>query len=294
MSAGRVTSNILMLKIAIYLVVFLLLLTIVHAWPESDSSQQSTSEHTQPDNTFGESTCLSESSRKARKIINDVIVPVLEFYNYELPSKCAFHPDNDILQPFADKGTFTRKNRWKCELCDKVFSTQETLDQHQSRKHTSDIRQNATVCLADLCDILVCNYDIGPQLPVACNEDFMKKRRFYCEKIMHKCFPTGASDVAHQLNELFTSKFCDRLTCVKTVPEEDNEDLLEKHSHKWTVRSVLYSTAGIVIIGSLCVLYIGVCIYRRELKLNNDLRRVSSNKILSIPNFLRTRKIKGY
>jgi len=91
--------------------------------------------------------------------------------------------------------TVMKKRKWKCELCDKLFTTQDYLDQHLLSKHLEDIPlvkftmnlvnevhvynfRIATVCLADYCDSLQCEAQEA-ESTLGCKEEAMLKRKFF-------------------------------------------------------------------------------------------------------------------
>jgi len=41
----------------------------------------------------------------------------------------------------------------------------------------------------------------------------MDKRKFLCKGVLQKCFPPGFGEKAVKLEDIFTAKFCDHLTC---------------------------------------------------------------------------------
>jgi len=224
--------------------------------------------------------CSLSLSREAKTILKDVFFPVLEYHSFNLSTKCIFHPSNDRYAFLLSKTTQLKKKKWRCELCQKIFSTQDFLDQHMISKHDGEIPEGPTICLGEFCDILRCQKNSEKIPYVTCRDDIMTKRKFYCESILSKCFPPEESDVAHKLNELFTKRFCEPLTCNGEVRNKMEEivPIFEKNSTKWTGKSVMI----LILTGFLVVFflnyYVVVCIWQRETKMKYDLRRLSSNR----------------
>jgi len=238
--------------------------------------------------------CSLVISRQVRKVLKDVVFPVVEHHDYQIPEKCVFHSSNDKYAIFADKGRQLKKKKYKCDLCEKHFTSQDYLDQHLLLKHEDKIPVNATICLADYCDILRCDEEEMKPI-IACNEQYMLKRKFFCEGIMSTCFPPESSDVAHKLNELLTAQFCDPLTCNEEVRKKADENILiEKHSNKWTGKSIVMVIIGTFIVAFLAIYYIVVCVWQSELRMKNDLRRLSTNRHAIKLNLWKGQKVKGY
>jgi len=244
-------------------------------------------------------------SRAARRVVNEVIVPVMSFYDFEWKQICPLHPSNDKMLPLIRDAQYVRRNRWRCEICNKVFTSQEYIDFHMENKHADLMLTNATVCMADLCEILGCerfnvpsesdSYSDNEVIRVPCSSAAMERRKFHCEQIMNSCFPKDGNSNEQKLNELFVKEFCFPLNCDSFLSLQDTNDIVKKHSSRWTVGSVFNAFSLVVILLSLGVFYLVVIVRRREMKLNDDLRYLSQRRQRSRLYLLKqATKTKGY
>jgi len=202
------------------------------------------------------------------------------------------------MRIFEDKQERKGYNKWKCSFCLKMFQSQDYLDKHMERMHETEIPKNATVCVGDLCDILQCeeaNAQQQDNKKLTCNPLQMERRKFFCIATMQRCFPSDLSDVAHKLNRKLTQFYCDPLTCdhkqaTKQYWETDSYEEIDKSGSRATWR-VLYWLIGVFLVVFLIMFYLAIYLYKREINLMDDLRRLSSKRRF---NFLKGKKIKGY
>jgi hypothetical protein len=94
----------------------------------------------------------------------------------------------------------------KCAFCGKNFKNEFYMDRHMDLKHGDQLLSNATVCLADYCDVLHCQ----SKTHVACREDDVKHSQLRCRALFDRCFPLEANK---RLHDVFLHHYCDNLSC---------------------------------------------------------------------------------
>jgi hypothetical protein len=121
---------------------------------------------------------------------------VTDAENYHIPLTCPFHRDHDMLLKVEENKKQRKvifvccvslifkkkkcKTTWRCSVCKSAFKEEASLDAHIRLKHPDKINKDATVCLADYCDILRCSDYDYTLIPTACNQQQMDKRRYEC------------------------------------------------------------------------------------------------------------------
>ena len=102
----------------------------------------------------------------------------------ELLPECPFHRDNDLLLPHHEAQVRHRQLRFRCALCERTFSSRLLIDQHQAEEH-ADVLADEGVCLADLCDVLLCPSSAASfyrsTAPAICQPVEMARRQHECE-----------------------------------------------------------------------------------------------------------------
>ncbi|KAJ9505465.1 hypothetical protein QJQ45_024798, partial [Haematococcus lacustris] len=82
----------------------------------------------------------------------------------QLPAGCPLLPSVDVDVLLAHEQHKARKNakHMKCQYCGKMFKSELFIDRHMQRKHVDQVPeatlQTAHICLADLCDVLHCDW----------------------------------------------------------------------------------------------------------------------------------------
>ncbi|KAL6068419.1 C2H2-type domain-containing protein, variant 2 [Balamuthia mandrillaris] len=163
--------------------------------------------------------CSGTQSRVVRDLLEEKVFPVIDQEDFELAPDCPLHPARDKLRTLEQHKRQRSRTKWKCKICRKSFSEEEYLYEHIKSAHLEELVEDGDVCLGDYFDLFRCQEEENEVQVSACNPITMEKLRFKCQNLMHKCFPTGESDVAHRLNGLFTRQFCDALTC-NYVPDQ--------------------------------------------------------------------------
>ncbi|KAL6763069.1 hypothetical protein V8C86DRAFT_466500 [Haematococcus lacustris] len=104
--------------------------------------------------------CDRERSREARDIITKYVFPQLGNKVKQLPAGCPLLPSVDVDVLLAHEQHKARKNakHMKCQYCGKVFKSELFIDRHMQRKHVDQVPETAHICLADLCDVLHCDW----------------------------------------------------------------------------------------------------------------------------------------
>jgi len=161
--------------------------------------------------------CSYYRSRQVRQKLSNVLHYV-ESRKYKLDATCPFKPSLDKLS-FHESEKSMHQSHWRCDVCDKQFKEEQHLDKHLGRVHEDLIPKEATVCLADYCDVFQCySIDDGSSFR-ACAPEIMEKLKINCEALASRCFPPHRPD-AYPFHELFLSEICGLLTCkpYKPVP----------------------------------------------------------------------------
>ena len=107
--------------------------------------------------------------------------------------------------------------QWRCLYNDsKVFRGEQFLDQHMANRHAAQIPAGADVCLADWCDVLLCDLAAAPAA-WRCPHDGLEQARHRCRQAIERCAP--ASDpAAARLRGSLERHLCSHLTCAGTGP----------------------------------------------------------------------------
>lgn len=162
--------------------------------------------------------CPRDRCRNVRNILQKEMYLPSRAYNYELPATCPISPITDQYAIHEDHKKRVRYRQHQCLFCQKTFRSEYWLDLHMERKHSAEVPENATGCLADYCEIFKCDNNedddkqktIGPNL---CEANIMKTKRLSCLALINKCFPVEQSKIAHRLHDQFVHKYCDVLEC---------------------------------------------------------------------------------
>lgn len=245
--------------------------------------------------------CSEESSREARTLIRDVVLNAVEASAYELPESCLFHPSRDMLQPF-ESAVATYRSKYRCNICKLTDRSREAIYAHAVEAHGYLIDDHGgDACLADYCDMLECpsvkraavQYRAGS----ACSDAEMQRRRFECSSILHSCFPPTGSPAAQELHSAFDRIFCRRLRCGYVEPtNEYHTELYERYvtardGNLWFwIKAGMFVTV-LVIIG---VYYMAMWLWRRELQMEEDLKRLSHERRSRLTRLFAKPKVKGY
>jgi hypothetical protein len=238
------------------------------------------------------SSCPSQEAKEARKRLDDSLFKVINYWGYDIPTKCPLYKVNDLMKKMDQHKKRYRANKWQCKLCDKSFLSQEYLDNHLMNKHPDIVSPEGAVCLADYCDILQC-----PSSPFVkrlysslCDPSDVEARRQHCLTLLHSCFPPDNTTVSHNLHDLFSRQFCHHLSC----HDKHVDDKLEKHHSTWSTWNTVALALGIVLTIILLVVYLAIYLWKKELHLAKDLRRISPTSNFNFRwNPFKT-KIKGY
>jgi hypothetical protein len=209
--------------------------------------------------------CSRARSREARAIVQARLIDRARAHGVQLDRRCKFHPDNDLLRAHEANKTALASLQWKCKSCGKVFRSEAYIDAHFDRRHMDALPADATVCLADFCDVLGC---ASAALPTgaACSEPAQQRRRVLCQHLMHSCFPPERNADYWHVHERFERELCDRLTCGAGALRDVREDA------GYALRIVGTCIACVV----LAVLGCGIWCHQMDARLGPDLRRRSS------------------
>lgn len=213
--------------------------------------------------------CSRERSRAAWKIIEEYLMPFVEQEQYEIPSKCRLHPDNDMFREQEQHKIYVDTNEWRCGFCKKSFRAEKYLDQHFDNRHSNLIDDSQGRCLADLCGALHCDSLAGiKKSKNKCNPAATAKNRHLCESLADSCFPTHQGRSASRLHEFFLRQFCDAHTC------DGQKKPFSRGGRKQS--SIFYLAVCILTVLLLPVFYLLVYLHQREMKRGiQDLKRIT-------------------
>ncbi|XP_062204097.1 uncharacterized protein LOC133906258 isoform X2 [Phragmites australis] len=213
--------------------------------------------------------CSRERSRAAWNAIDEYLMPFIEKENYQLPSKCRLHPDNDMFREQEQHKIHFDINEWRCGFCKKAFRAEKFLDQHFENRHKNLVDNSQGRCLADLCGALHCDLVMEFKKPKSkCNAAANARNRHLCESLADSCFPINQGLSASRLHEFFLRQFCDAHTCSRgTKP-------FPKGGRKQTNR--FYLALCILTLILLPLFYLIVFLHQREMRKGvQDLKRFS-------------------
>jgi hypothetical protein len=190
-----------------------------------------------------------------------------------------------------------RYQNWRCTYCNKVFKSEQFLERHIENRHPYTILKDG-VCLADHCDVLMC--DLAPlsqdaggpsEQKMGCNPKLTQRRRHKCQSIIDLCFPPQHSDLANQLHHHFEELYCSHLTCIEIgqrlitgqIPEALRRSSVRnvgysKEDARMKGWKKLYLVIGVLFGLLLVIFYLGMCLYRKDIGIMSDLRKLSNSK----------------
>eukprot|EP00299_Pterocystis_sp_00344_P017293 c8669_g1_i2.p1 GENE.c8669_g1_i2~~c8669_g1_i2.p1 ORF type:complete len:262 (+),score=66.04 c8669_g1_i2:48-833(+) len=180
----------------------------------SDAEPQYTFSH--PDMNAPPDLCNREKSRTVRNIVRQLVLNEVDS-EFDLPDDCPLDPEQDMYLEHEEHKHTVLTNDWKCGYCGKHFKSESFLDKHLHRKHADTIDKERTVCLADLCDVFVCDnkYDQrgSDLLKPSCDQNAMKRMNHKCLALIHRCFPPEMSVESHRLSTLLGNRICSHFSC---------------------------------------------------------------------------------
>lgn len=152
-----------------------------------------------------------------------------------------------------------------------MFRAEHYFDNHMEYRHGNETKAGATLCLANLCPILHCEFFFPNKESVSpgdhqegkCNALQKEYRRTLCEHLAHECFPLEQDRSSHQCFDFFMHTFCASHVCDTNVATKILGSLAVEKEHP------LISFTTMVIVG-LFVYYCFFCIFGKLPKDPND------------------------
>lgn len=89
------------------------------------------------------------------KYLMQYLMPFVEHEEYQLPSTCRLHHDNDMFREQEEHKIRADTNEWRCGFCKKSFYAEKYLDQHFDNRHSNLIND---VCIFMLNFIALCTW----------------------------------------------------------------------------------------------------------------------------------------
>jgi len=241
-------------------------------------------------------TCSRARSRQARAILNEEFYPAVIRSRHKFPRECPLSKDNDIYLDNELHKKEARFGAYRCVYCNKVFKTESFLEKHFENRHVATIR-NSGSCLADYCDLLECDMLVEAAEGTydgegaRCNPKTMQRRRHRCHSVLDMCFPPHASEVSSTLHHKFEALYCDHLECedgpagmamrakkphplLQEAASRRMAGLTDKSSG-WRKLGLVF---GVLFLLLLIIFYLGLCLYRKDMTIMADLRKLSGSK----------------
>lgn len=161
-----------------------------------------------------EEACSRAQARHARHTLEELVLPLLDEKRYKPPATCPWLPARDMYLDH-ERHKEGHMGQWRCLYNDsKVFRGEQFLDQHMANRHAAQIPAGADVCLADWCDVLLCDLAAAPAA-WRCPHDGLEQARHRCRQAIEHCAP--ASDpAAARLRGSLERHLCSHLTCAGT------------------------------------------------------------------------------
>jgi len=242
------------------------------------------------------SKCERARARQARAILNEEVYPVVEKRSYQLPSSCPLARQQDMYLDNELHKKEVRYQNWRCTYCNKVFKAEHFLERHFEHRHPYTIMRDG-VCLADYCETLACDLNLpegggllgGSQS--GCSQKLMQRRRHKCQSVVDACFPPHHSNLANELHHYFEELYCSHLVCnevghslvaaplpatlLKSAARRKGANKDELRAGGW---KKLYVVLGVLFSLILVIFYLGMCLYRKDISIVADLRKLSNSK----------------
>eukprot|EP01094_Clydonella_sp_ATCC50884_P019475 TRINITY_DN3809_c0_g1_i1.p1 TRINITY_DN3809_c0_g1~~TRINITY_DN3809_c0_g1_i1.p1 ORF type:complete len:182 (-),score=49.15 TRINITY_DN3809_c0_g1_i1:144-689(-) len=164
-----------------------------------------------------------------------------------------------------------RQLRHRCKACDRNFSSRLLLDDHLWEEH-QDVLDPEAACFADYCDLVLCPSSADSFFrtlsPSVCDPLSLEHRHVQCTKIVDGCFEP-------EERASFRARLCDHLHC---AAREYTEGRYEEDAARWSSWDAFKYGALAIVTSLVLVMYLGVCMWQKELSIANDLRRLSSSR----------------
>ncbi|KAK8804834.1 hypothetical protein WA171_006800 [Blastocystis sp. BT1] len=168
--------------------------------------------------SFAVNVCSREGSLEVQKLIEKYISPVIEYYEYSLPSTCPLKIDRsryyleNLYKEKLDSGYY------RCGKCGKVFVHEYYLLLHNERKHPQ-FTDESTVCLDKYKNV----FDGVTMKHIDCRNPQVQRSLILCQKTLMSCFPTDESDFDLDLYKYMYRSLCSPLLCEKNSQEQTEE-----------------------------------------------------------------------
>ncbi|KAF0690440.1 Aste57867_18172 [Aphanomyces stellatus] len=137
-------------------------------------------------------TCARHLSREAMLILHQKVYQPARALSYELPPSCPLASNNILYLENEAQKERLHSGRYRCGLCKKQFRTEEYMDKHFDRAHsTADDETGGDdgLCLGDYCDILNCPTHRASARHAKCTHSSLRRLKQQCTTLLQACFP---------------------------------------------------------------------------------------------------------
>lgn len=216
--------------------------------------------------------CERPSAREARAAVRTDVMALAARLGARMLPECPLHPDHDHLREHEAQKKPLTQWQWRCGICGKLFRSEHYLDLHLERRHADTLPHNASLCLGEFCDILRCptwleavRQQHRHAQATACRRRELDARRHFCQHMVHDCFEPTGEGKAHAVFEGMDEYFCRPLSC-EWRQRLGRGDAAAVPTQPDAAQHTGYYVLGFLVLGALCVLYLGTLCWYAETK----------------------------
>mmetsp|Transcript_20107 Transcript_20107/g.26561 ORF Transcript_20107/g.26561 Transcript_20107/m.26561 type:complete len:275 (-) Transcript_20107:453-1277(-) len=236
--------------------------------------------------------CDRSLSRKARRILDELVFSEIEIDPTELPVECPFNPSHDLYLEQESFKSIVRTTQWRCDKCGKTFKSEFYLDRHFDNKHSDILSHDAPVCLGEFCDVLGCegtSHIHGKKVILGanggCHPREMELAKLRCQASFHKCFPLEEGEISEIYYNTFNDEICERLSCDQdpqkgffhNLDRKPQDDILVERERLVNSQAIKVGLSSVFFI-ILIIYYAYLVYYKRETSTTKDFQRRVTSK----------------
>ena len=168
--------------------------------------------------------CSRAKSRLARDAFREFVIPHVLREGANITSTCPLGPMRDVYHEQEAHKERYRRSYWRSLYSNKIFKSEYYVDRHMENRHMDKIPSSADTCLADYCDVLMCDeyaYRRATEDQVRkglfkhkpCSESRMAAARDKCFALHVACFEAPQGNTRGRAEALFAEHVCGSLHC---------------------------------------------------------------------------------